>query len=409
MRIVLVGAVESSQVALRTLVDCGRAPVGVLTLPRDLAGRHSDFADLARPASKAGAEIVLAADINSAESLEALRRLSPDLVLVVGWSQICGREFRSIAALGAVGFHPSALPKMRGRAVIPWTILRDEKETASTLFWLDAGTDSGDIIAQSFFPVAPAETARSLYARHLANLSAMLPQALTHIASGTAPRLPQDHSKATYCARRRPEDGFIDWMGTTAGTLNSFAPSAILTPEPTASSKARGWLSARQSRYCSASSECRARYKPTRTAASWSPAATAAISWCGPGRVRPCHASTPGSSCADDSRSRLRTACRLFSVRWRSRRRQPHFGLGTDHQSRCQSLRTARGPAREGWSARRTARQFERRLRSCAGPEFHWLCGGGAGWGARLRPGHREGASLPCGLSAPTEGRDRSH
>ena len=219
MRIVLVGAVESSQVALRTLVDCGRAPVGVLTLPRDLAGRHSDFADLARPAIKAGAEIVLAADINSAESLEALRRLSPDLVLVVGWSQICGREFRSIAALGAVGFHPSALPKMRGRAVIPWTILRDEKETASTLFWLDAGTDSGDIIAQSFFPVAPAETARSLYARHLANLSAMLPQALTHIASGTAPRLPQDHSKATYCARRRPEDGFIDWMGTTAGTL----------------------------------------------------------------------------------------------------------------------------------------------------------------------------------------------
>lgn len=219
MRVVLVGAVDSTVVALETLVRSGRAPVGVVTLPPELASRHSDYRDIAALAKEEGARVVLASNVNAEASLAQIRSLAPDIAVVVGWSQLCGHEFRQASRLGALGFHPSALPRMRGRAVIPWTILCGEKETASTLFWLDEGTDSGDIAAQSSFAVDVQETAGSLYARHLENLARMLPDVMAEIESGRSARRPQDHAKATYCAKRAPEDGAIDWTQSSESIL----------------------------------------------------------------------------------------------------------------------------------------------------------------------------------------------
>src|SRR5262245_43904158 len=140
-----VGAVEGSAVALKALHDAGIVPALTITLPPEASHRHSDFADLTTPARQAGGAIHHTANINADATLEAVAAVQPDLVLVIGWSQICKRPFRDIARIGTVGFHPSALPKMRGRAVIPWTILIGERETGSTLFWIDEGTDSGPI------------------------------------------------------------------------------------------------------------------------------------------------------------------------------------------------------------------------------------------------------------------------
>jgi methionyl-tRNA formyltransferase len=100
---------------------------------------------------------------------------------------------------------------LRGRGVIPWTILLDEPITAGTLFLIDEGTDSGAILAQHFFHVARDETAATLYAKHMAALTEMLPGLLSGLVAGTvAPRV-QDERYATWAARRRPEDGAIDW------------------------------------------------------------------------------------------------------------------------------------------------------------------------------------------------------
>src|SRR3546814_5174240 len=73
---------------------------------------------------------------------------------------------------------PAPLPRLRGRGVIPWTILANEPITAGTLFWIDDGADSGPILEQAFFHVAPDETAASLYARHMRALGEMMPRAL---------------------------------------------------------------------------------------------------------------------------------------------------------------------------------------------------------------------------------------
>jgi methionyl-tRNA formyltransferase len=219
LRTVFVGAVEGSLTALGALAAAGLPPRLVVTLPPGRAARHSDYADLAPAARAAGAATLFSADVNADETIGAIRDADADLLIVVGWSQICRAPFRASARLGAIGFHPAPLPRLRGRAVIPWTILLGETETAATLFWLDEGVDSGDLLLQRRFALAAEETARSLYDRHLAALATMLPEAVRLVAAGDAPRVPQDHARASWCAKRTPEDGRIDWRAPGAEVL----------------------------------------------------------------------------------------------------------------------------------------------------------------------------------------------
>lgn len=211
MRIVLVGAVELSRVALEELIAEQSPPGLVITLPPNALQRHSDSVDLTPVAHSQGIQVFHTPDINLPDTHEALTRYLPDIILVIGWSQLCGKTFRSLARIGCIGFHPAPLPRMRGRAVIPWTILINEKTSGTSLFWLDEGMDSGDILLQKTFAVSPDETAKSLYEKHMHALRSMLPRALKLVQSGNPPHLQQDHNNATYCARRRPEDGLINW------------------------------------------------------------------------------------------------------------------------------------------------------------------------------------------------------
>ena len=211
MRSALIGAVESSKVALDTLAAAGWGPDLLITLPPARAGRHSDFVDLNTGAAALEVPVFHSPNINDQATLERLSALSPDYVFVIGWSQICGPRFLDIAQRGTIGYHPAPLPRMRGRAVIPWTILMQEERSASTLFWIDEGMDTGPILAQMGFDLEPQETAATLYAKHMRALGAMLPDALTSLRRHQPPRHTQDHDRATYCARRRPEDGLIDW------------------------------------------------------------------------------------------------------------------------------------------------------------------------------------------------------
>jgi methionyl-tRNA formyltransferase len=212
VRAVLVGAVESSRVVLGRIAQApGWTPALVLTLPLEKSGRHSDFVDLSASASEAGCALARVDNVNSDEAIARIEEANADYIFVAGWSQICGPRFREAARDRAIGYHPAALPRLRGRAVIPWTILNQEPITAGTLFWIDEGVDSGPIFAQEFFHVAPDETAASLYAKHMDALERMTDRALELLQSPLPPRIAQDERLATWAARRRPSDGAIDW------------------------------------------------------------------------------------------------------------------------------------------------------------------------------------------------------
>ena len=132
-------------------------------------------------------------------------------MFVIGWSQILRSEVLRIPRLGTIGYHPALLPEFRGRGVIPWTIIQGLSRTGGTLFLMDEGMDSGDIVVQKEFELDPAETASSLVDKHMKQLSLMVSELLDYIKDGQLPRKTQDHTRASYCARRTPRDGFINW------------------------------------------------------------------------------------------------------------------------------------------------------------------------------------------------------
>ena len=214
LRVALVGAVWSTEVALRALARCGHVPVQVFTLPLEKQARHSDFVDLGPLAAELGAPLVRTEDVNGAEALATLRAAAPDLVLVVGWSRICGEAFRGVARLGTLGYHPTLLPRMRGRAALAWTILLDLKRSGGTLFWMDEGVDSGPIAAQEAFDIPPGTALHDLIGLQMEALAAMIPPLLDKLERGDRPAEPQDDADATYLAIRRAGDGEIDWTRT---------------------------------------------------------------------------------------------------------------------------------------------------------------------------------------------------
>ncbi len=211
IRTIFIGAVESSAIALDTMISCAMPPLAIVTLPESKASRHSDYIDLYPLAVRTGIPVIETTQINAPETLERLRVYAPDYLLVIGWSQICTPEVLALPSRGVIGYHPAPLPLNRGRAVIPWTILQRQTETGASLFWMDAGVDSGDILVQHHFTLDPDETARTLYDKHLLCLRAMVPEALHHLRDDNAPHMPQDHTRATYCAKRTPADGYITW------------------------------------------------------------------------------------------------------------------------------------------------------------------------------------------------------
>lgn len=211
LRIALVGAVHSTETALRAVAECGHEPVLLFTLPVQKQGRHSDFVDLGPLAEELGAPVVRIDDVNAPEAVAALRAAAPDILLVIGWSRICGAEFRGVARLGTLGYHPTLLPKMRGRAALAWTILLDLKRSGGTLFWMDEGVDSGEIAAQEAFDIPPGTTLPELIELQLAAQARMMPPLFAKLDAGLRPAEPQDHREATYLAVRRPADGEIDW------------------------------------------------------------------------------------------------------------------------------------------------------------------------------------------------------
>jgi len=188
----------------------GLEVAGVLGLDRRHAEHVSDYHDLQPLAENAGIPFLAFSRVTEPVVSESLERVSPDWLFVIGLSQLVPPKVRSLARAGAVGFHPTPLPEGRGRAPVAWTILL-ERPAAANLFFLTNEADAGDIIEQRPVAVLPDDYAADLIARTNDVLEQMVADLSLAFSSGRVPRTPQDDSKVTYYARRRPEDGIIDW------------------------------------------------------------------------------------------------------------------------------------------------------------------------------------------------------
>src|SRR5699024_4620373 len=158
-------------------------------------------------AAEHGVPVVLVDDVNSPESVSAIRELAPDLVAVVGWTRLIGDELLDLPSRGCVGFHASLLPHNRGRAPVNWAILRGEHETGNTMMLLDAGVDTGNIVDQRRTPIHPEDTCATVYERVAELGAAMLTGNMGPLLRGEVTPLRQDESKASLLPKRVPMMG----------------------------------------------------------------------------------------------------------------------------------------------------------------------------------------------------------
>ncbi len=212
MKIAFFGTVEGSYVALAAICASGHIPYVVATLPPELAHWHADFSNISPLTTRYAIPLHYTTNCNSAGTINVLNKLNPDIILVIGWSQICNAAFLAIPKIGCIGFHPSVLPRLRGRGAISETVLKGERDVGASLYWLGAGANDGPIAAQSRFAVNPdTVTARELYDRSMQALTGLLPQLLSQIEAGDIPAEPQPLNGLSICTRRSAKDYMIDW------------------------------------------------------------------------------------------------------------------------------------------------------------------------------------------------------
>ncbi len=212
-RVVFMGTSSFAVPALRGLVQGGYDVVQVVTQPDRPAGRER------RPmpspvkvlAQELGLPIWQPEGLRTSEALDRLRRFEPDVIVVAAYGEILRRAVLSLPPRGCLNLHASLLPRHRGPAPVPATILAGDAVTGVTLMLMDEGIDTGPILAQKEMPLTGKERQDELLHR-LAELGAtLLCEALpAWLAGKIAPR-PQDESQATYCRMLRKEDGRIDW------------------------------------------------------------------------------------------------------------------------------------------------------------------------------------------------------
>lgn len=192
--------------------------VGVVTQPDRPAGRggKSGSPALAAPPVKQAAlarslPVYQPERLRTPEAIAPIAAWQPDVIIVAAFGQILRPALLALPPHGCLNIHASLLPRYRGAAPIPAAILAGDPVTGVTLMLMDEGLDTGPILAQAEWPLAPVETTQSLTG-HLAALGARLAlDALPRWLAGDMVPQPQDAALATWCRPLTKEDGLLDW------------------------------------------------------------------------------------------------------------------------------------------------------------------------------------------------------
>jgi methionyl-tRNA formyltransferase len=197
---------------LEAAAQSGAEVVGVVTLPGPIDPNRSGQCSFDDVAVRLGAELHETNDVNADETLAFVGGLEPELIFVVGWSQLVKEPFIALASEGVFGMHPTLLPRHRGRAPVPWAILAGLARTGVTLFDIvDATADSGAVVGQIEVEIAPDETATTLFDRLAEAHVALIREHVPRLLRREAPRISQDPRRASNWQKRVPADGIIDW------------------------------------------------------------------------------------------------------------------------------------------------------------------------------------------------------
>jgi methionyl-tRNA formyltransferase len=209
MRIAIMGQAAFGAKVLETLTDRGENVIAAW-LPQGKAGAKPDPLKVASDARRI--PVYQPEAYKSPEALRSFRDLHPDLLIMAFVTDIIPYDFIETPSQGAICYHPSLLPRHRGGSAINWALIMGDRETGLSIFWTDAGIDTGPVLLQKRVPIDPEDTTGSLYFNRLFPLGIeAMAESVALIKEGRAPRLVQDESFATYEPLCNDKVAGIDW------------------------------------------------------------------------------------------------------------------------------------------------------------------------------------------------------
>ena len=187
---------------LERLVDRGEDEVVGVFAPPERRGRPDP---LSAKTEELGVPLVTVTSMRTDEVYSAIVEMNADIGVMAFVTLIVPERVLNAPRLGTIQYHPSLLPRHRGASAINWAIINGEDKTGLTIFWPDKGLDTGPILMQRETAIGPDDTVGSLYFNRLfpEGVDAMI-ESVDMVKAGTAPRIIQDESKATYEASVAP-------------------------------------------------------------------------------------------------------------------------------------------------------------------------------------------------------------
>ncbi|QCH26954.1 formyltransferase family protein [Clostridium tyrobutyricum] len=227
MKVIFIGGLKNGKYITKYLNNHKDTELlKVYTLKDELGEKISDFVtfDDLIPKDK----IVKVNKINDYEN--EISKLCPDIIFVVGWSQLISENIIKSAKIGVIGFHPAKLPKDRGRSVLAWQISEGYTNGAVSMIWIDSGIDSGNIIGQKDYIINYNDTIRDVLDK-VYNICLELTETYYPlIVGGNIISIKQDNMKATYRRKRNKKDSIIKWNRNSIEIYNLVR--AITDPYP---------------------------------------------------------------------------------------------------------------------------------------------------------------------------------
>jgi len=237
MRVVVFAYHDIGYVSLQELLRAGADVAAVITHEDD-PGEEVWFRSVRQLATANGLPVFTPETVNTADWIGRLTAWQPDFVFSFYYRKILSEQILALPRRGALNLHGSLLPRYRGRCPVNWVLIHDERETGVTLHYMEAKPDRGDIVAQRAVPITDADTALTLFRKLTDAAAALTRDAYPLLCNGTAPRIPQNHARASYFGGRRPSDGRIDWTQPPRTVFNLVR--AVTHPYPGAFASWRG-------------------------------------------------------------------------------------------------------------------------------------------------------------------------
>ncbi len=212
MKITWIGNHEEGVIAFRQAVEMNGVDAFITLDETAFAKRSAGSRAYIDICEQNNIPIFLVDTIKGDRAFEIISEHKPDLLVVLGWSEILPERLLDIPTVGTVGTHAALLPHNKGSAPINWSLIRGESETGNTMMWLSKDVDSGAIVDQIAFPISQFDTCKTLYEKVAVTNAEMLIKLIESLKNGVKPILPiSNNTDEPILPRRRPKDGLINW------------------------------------------------------------------------------------------------------------------------------------------------------------------------------------------------------